>query len=97
MEKCVIGANSVIERCIIDENTVVSANVIMGRGENIPNQDKPKIYDTGITVVGEDSFIPEGVTIGKNCVIYGKTTHLDYEDHILESGKSIILDKEVIV
>ena len=48
----------------------------------------------GITVIGENSFVPEGVTIGKNCVIHGKTSSADYKDSILESGKSIIMEEE---
>ena len=66
----------------------------MGVGDNIPNELKPKIYNTGITVIGENSFVPEGVTIGKNCVIHGKTSSADYKDSILESGKSIIMEEE---
>ncbi len=92
MENCVIGKNAVIDRCIIDRNTVIGNNVIMGEGENIPNEDKPKIYNTGITVVGSDSVIPDNVAIGKNCVIFGSTKAEDYKDSKLESGKSIVLE-----
>lgn len=92
MENCVIGKNAVIDRCIIDEGTVIGCDVVMGEGENTPNEDKPKIYNTGITVVGANSAIPDGVKIGKNCVIFGKTDISDYKDSLLESGKSIIVE-----
>lgn len=91
MENCVIGAGTVIDRCIIDQDTVVGAGVTMGVGENIPNEGRPKIYNTGITVLGSNTNIPDGVTIGKNCVIYGKTTAEQYVDNKLESGQSIVL------
>jgi glucose-1-phosphate adenylyltransferase len=90
MQGTVIGEGSVIDRCIIDENCVVGKNVKMGMGENIVNELKPKIYNTGITVVGEDTVIPDNVEIGKNCVVFGKTTEADYAEGKLPSGKSAI-------
>lgn len=93
MENCVIGKNAKIERCIIDQNTVIGDNVVMGEGENTPNEDKPNIYNTGITVVGSESKIPDGVVIGKNCVIFGETTVENYNNSKLESGKSIIVEE----
>lgn len=90
MGKTVIGENAVIERCILDEGCVIGANAQLGIGENIPNETKPNIYYCGITVVGDHSEVPENVTIGKNCVIYGKTVAQDYPEGNLESGKNII-------
>lgn len=93
MEGTVIGENSVIERCILDEGCIVGQNVQMGCGENIPNEGKPNIYNTGITVLGDHSSIPSGVKIGKNCVIFGKTTEESYPNHELSSGKSIVAEE----
>ncbi len=90
MENTVVGENCYIERCIIDENCVLGDNVKMGLGENIVNESKPKIYNTGITVVGDNTVVPSNVEIGKNCVIYGNTVESDYPSNKLESGKSII-------
>lgn len=88
-----IGAGAVIDRAIIDENAYIGNNVNIGEGENIPNELKPSIYDTGITVIGDYSVVPDDVSIGKNCVIYGVTQSSDYEENRLESGKSIINNK----
>jgi len=88
MEDCYIGKNANITRCIIDKGCTIGDSVDIGSGENTPNQYKPHVYDTGITVIGEDSTIPDNITIGKNCVIYGKTTPQDYTDNKLESGQS---------
>ena len=86
----VIEEGCVIDRCIIDENCKVAKNVQMDMGENIPNEIKPNIYNTGITVLGANTSVPEGVVIGKNCVLYGKTAAEDYPGGALESGKSVI-------
>ncbi len=97
MENGYIGAGSVIESCIIDEDCRIGAGVIMGHGENVPNAEKPKIYDSGITVVGEHTVIPDNVIIGKNCCIFGKTTSEHYPSGHLESGGTIIVEEEVIL
>lgn len=89
MGNCVIKKGAYLDRCIVDENTIIGENVKMGTGENVPNEVKPKIYNTGITVVGSDSIIPDNVEIGKNCVISGKTTFEMYKNGKLQSGQTI--------
>jgi glucose-1-phosphate adenylyltransferase len=97
MENCIIHKGCVIDRCIIDQNTEIGENVTMGVGDNIPNEDKPKIYNTGITVIGSNTVVPGNLTIGKNCVIYGTPSQEDFADNKLESGKSVIVKKEAIL
>ncbi len=89
MDNSVIGENANLIRTIVAENCIISDNVSIGYGENIPNYQKPKIYDTGISVIGEGSIVPENVSIGQNCVICGATIKEDYPDNRLESGHSI--------
>ena len=90
MEDCYIGKDASITRCIIDTGCTVGDGVVIGQGENTPNILRPKIYNTGITVVGEHTMIPDNVHIGQNCVIYGETYPADYPDGRLESGHSIV-------
>ena len=92
MEGCVIGKNAVLDRVIVDQNTVIGDNVKMGLWDNIPNEQKPKIYNTGITVIGSDTVVPDNIEIGKNCVAYGKTTAEDYSESKLPSGQSVIIE-----
>ena len=92
MEDCVIGKNAVLDRVIVDQNTVIGDNVKMGLWDNIPNEQKPKIYNTGITVIGSDTVVPDNIEIGKNCVVYGKTTAEDYSESKLPSGQSVIIE-----
>ena len=96
IEDSIIMADTAIEedvkiyRTIIDENCAIGAGASIGVGEDIPNETKPKIYNTGITVIGIHSVVPAGVSVGKNCVIYGKTEIEDYPDGRLESGKTVM-------
>lgn len=92
MEGCVIGKNAVLDRVIVDQNTVIGDNVKMGLWDNIPNEQKPKIYNKGITVIGSDTVVPDNIEIGKNCVVYGKTTAEDYSESKLPSGQSVIIE-----
>lgn len=96
MEGCHIGKNAVIDRCIIDQNTNIGDNVVMGTGDNVPNEGKPNIYNTGITVIGSNTTVPDGIEIGKNCVIYGPTKADNYTDSKLPSGQSVIILEEAI-
>lgn len=93
MDTCTIGDNTRIYRSIIAEDTVIGSNVAIGIGDNIVNEEKPNIYDTGITVVGEQSTIPDNVEIGKNCVILGTTTNEHYPDNKLLSGQTVVLEE----
>ena len=94
MAGTIIQEGCVLDRCIVSENCVIGKNVIIGEGENIANIEKPDIYYTGISVIGEQTIIPDNVWIGKNCVVFGTTRLSDYNDRILESGQSLILEGE---
>ena len=90
MAGTIIGENALVDHCVIDEKCSIGKNVQMGVGENIPNEAKPNIYNTGITVLGMNSSVPDGIVMGKNCVIYGRTFPEDYPDGRLESGKAVV-------
>jgi len=96
MEDCVIGKNTKLYRVIADHHTKIGSNVTIGVGDDTPNTDKPDYYYTGITVVAENSSIPDGVKIGKNCVISGLTDYGMYTDGQLLSGGSIIKEEVVL-
>ena len=90
MKGTTIGKGAVIEKAIIAEDVEVSEGVVMGIGEEVPIELQPKINSFGLVTVGEDSYIPPNVKIGKNTAISGNTTPEDYPDGVLASGKSII-------
>jgi len=90
MENCVIGKNTKLSRVIVDHNTKIGNDVTIGAGDDIKNFEKPDYYYTGITVIAEDSVIPDNATIGKNCVVSGVTNYEMYPDGALLSGGSLI-------
>ena len=90
MNGVTIEAGAYVEKGIIAENVKVGANAKLGVGEEVVNEMKPNIYAFGLVTIGENSVIPEGVTIGKNTAIFGDTDPSDYPDGTLPSGGSII-------
>lgn len=85
-----IGKNSKVTRCIIAENVRVGDEVEIGIGEELPSKLDPKIYNSGLTTIGENTDIPNRVKIGKNVAISGITKIEDYPNGYLRSGEFII-------
>lgn len=65
MKECVIGENTVVEKSIIADKTIVGANCHLGVGEYAPSTLNEKVYASDLVTIGEDSVIPDGVSIGK--------------------------------
>ncbi len=85
-----VGKNSKIYKAILAENSTVGDYCEMGIGDEVQNELYPGIYTNGLTVLAEDSCIPEGIRVGKNTVISGITAVEDYENGWLMSGKCLI-------
>ena len=90
MQGSVIKPGTKIYGSIIAENVEVGENCTIGVGEYADSKLSKKIYNCDLTVIGEGSVIPDGVTIGKNVAISGKTEPSDYPDGKLPSGDYIV-------
>ncbi|NLI90046.1 MAG: glucose-1-phosphate adenylyltransferase [Epulopiscium sp.] len=96
MANTIVKENTKIDHSIVAEKSIVGANCEIGFGENIPHKTKPHIYSTGISVIGDETIIPDGITIGKNCEVSGNTEHSSYQDGKLESGQSLIIEEGIV-
>ncbi|MGN1171654.1 MAG: glucose-1-phosphate adenylyltransferase [Lachnospiraceae bacterium] len=90
MNRTTVDANCQINKAIVAEDAWIKDGVVLGVGEEVPNETDPHIYNHGIVTIGEKSVIPENIKIGKNSVVFGKTEPSDYTDSCLESGKTLI-------
>ncbi|MGN0141368.1 MAG: glucose-1-phosphate adenylyltransferase [Roseburia sp.] len=90
MKGTAIGANSTVDKAIIAEKCQIGSNVHIGVGNEAPNKLNASIYSFGLATIGEDSVVPDGVSVGKNTAISGVTDKADYPNGILESGEVII-------
>ena len=65
----IIGAGSVLAKCIIDKDVDVGEKVHIGFGASIPNKKFPNQLFTGITLIGKGAEVSSNIKIGKNCII----------------------------
>jgi glucose-1-phosphate adenylyltransferase len=86
----VIGAGSVVERAILDKEVVVGKNSRIGYGDDMtPNKQEPTRLDSGITLVGKRSRLPDNLTVGRNCKIGTDLLPQDFPTTTLASGETI--------
>ncbi|MBR1691571.1 MAG: glucose-1-phosphate adenylyltransferase [Lachnospiraceae bacterium] len=90
MNDTVIGKYGEIYKGIIAENVRIGDSVKLGVGEERENETDPHIYNNGLVTVGERSYVPANVSVGKNTVIFGETQEEDYPDHYLPSGRTLM-------
>ncbi len=90
MKDCTVGANTKIYKGILAESSKIGSDCEMGIGDEVENERWPGIYSNGLSVLAENSVIPNGIKIGKNTVIEGVTTLEDYDDGWLPGGKCLI-------
>lgn len=90
MKDTKIGKNVKIYKSIIAEEVVIDDNTEIVVGEEAPSKLDKKIYAFGLATIGEKTYIPKNVKIGKNTAVMGRTEISDYHDGVLESGEYII-------
>jgi glucose-1-phosphate adenylyltransferase len=95
MKDTVISKNANIDRAIIAEEVFIDEDVEIGVGEEAPSKLNEKVYAFGLATIGERTYVPKNVKIGKNTAVMGQTEAADYPDGVLASGEYIIKAGEV--
>lgn len=90
MQNTNIGKGTKVNKAIIAENVNIGFDVELGIGNEAPSKLEPKIYNSGLVTIGENSVVPNHVKVGKNTAISGITVTEDYPNGILGSGEYII-------
>jgi glucose-1-phosphate adenylyltransferase len=87
----VIGAGSVVDRSILDKEVVVGKHCRIGYGDDMstPNKQEPSRLNTGITLVGKRSHLPDNLTVGRNCKIGTDLRPQDFPSPTLASGETL--------
>ena len=85
-----IGAGCQVYKAIIAEEVEVDDGCLIGVGDEAPSKLDSRIYAFGLATIGEKSYIPKNVKVGKNTAISGKTETSDYPNGELKSGEYII-------
>jgi glucose-1-phosphate adenylyltransferase len=67
----IVHPGAIVDRCIVDKSVVIGPDARVGHGDdNTANHELPERLNTGLTIVGKDSFIPSKAEIGRNVVIH---------------------------
>lgn len=89
MPNCRIKTNAYINHSILGERVKVGSGVKIGVGELVPNEYKPGIYNSGITVIGEESQIPDNTEIGRNVMVDIGAMEEDFCSMTIASGQNV--------
>ena len=65
-----VGAGSVLDQVIVDEEAVIVPGAVVGHGDDFPaNRREPERLYAGIALVGNRAQVPMRMTIGRNCLV----------------------------
>jgi glucose-1-phosphate adenylyltransferase len=65
-----IDSGAILRSCIVDKRVRVGRNTVIGYGNpTCPNSLLPDVVNSGITVIGTQTQLPDDIRIGKNCLV----------------------------
>lgn len=86
-----VGEEVLLDKVITDGGVCIDSGCRLGMGGYAhPNENYPDLLVSGITLVGRDTALPSGVTIGKNCIIYPSLSREHFQTKDIPSGKTIL-------
>jgi glucose-1-phosphate adenylyltransferase len=89
-DDCQIGQGSTVDLTIMDKGVVVGMNARIGFGDkSVANEKYPSHLYTGISLIGKGAVLPEGVEIGRNCIISPVKLAQDFDSLHWPSGTTL--------
>jgi glucose-1-phosphate adenylyltransferase len=86
----VIGAGTVVDRSILDKEVVIGKNCHIGYGDDdTPNKQDPSKLNTGITLIGKRTTLPDNLKVGRNVKIGTDLRPQDFTVDDLPSGETV--------
>ena len=91
MFDAVVRSGAVVDRAILDKEVVVGQGAIVGDGSDFdtPNTAEPTRLNTGITVVGKQSVVRQGVRLGRNVKVGEGVRSTDFTTRVVKSGGTV--------
>ncbi len=86
-----IGPGAQLDKVVVDKAVMIGAGAVVGQGnDNTPNEEAPDKLYTGITVIGKNSYVPDGAHVGRNVLINSKRDESHFpSDGMVADGKTI--------
>jgi len=82
-----IGPGAVLDRAICDKRVHVGRGSVVGTGPVVPNRACPEHLSSGITIIGKETRIPEGIAIGRNARVAPDLAEEDFPSDGIGSGE----------
>lgn len=88
---CVVESGASVDLAIFDKKVHVGSGAVIGAGNNhqIANRKKPTHLYTGITLVGKEAVVPQGLVVGRNCIVNSHTQYDAYRGNEVLDGESV--------
>ncbi len=78
-DNVVVEKDAVLDGVVMDRAVLVGQGAHVGSGEvSAANHTHPNALSSGVTVVGKNTRIPAGASIGRNCIVYPNLTPTDF-------------------
>ncbi len=86
-----IGPGAHVNKSVLDKQVMVGAGAVVGTGDqSTPNTEMPDRLFAGITVVGKNSYVPDGAQIGRNVLINSNRDESHFPtDGIVADGQTV--------
>jgi glucose-1-phosphate adenylyltransferase len=85
-----VEADSRLNKVIADSEVIVGQDCQIGFGEaSVPNEDYPQLLQSGLTLVGRGSVIPNQRQIGCNCIVQPNMVAAQFRKKEYGSGVTI--------
>jgi glucose-1-phosphate adenylyltransferase len=82
-----LGPDARLDRVILDKRVHVGRGSVIGTGPSTPNRSCPEHLSSGITIIGKETRIPAGITIGRNVRIAPDLTEDEFPLGEIEGGE----------
>ncbi len=90
MHRSHVGYGAKVVRSIVDKHVTIKAGASVGSYDRCePNKLFPTHLVAGLVVVGKNSIVPEGVTVGPNVIIYPGVGEKHFSGPTVEPGETI--------
>ncbi len=83
-----IENGAIIDRTIIDKECHILSNAHVGYGVDYSPNPLGDLT-SGISLVGKNAVVPEGVKVGRNCVVAGDSRPSDFSTPMVPSGTTV--------
>ncbi len=84
----IIENGAIVDRAIVDKQCVIKQNAHMGYGVDYSPNSVADLT-SGISLIGKNAVIPEGIRVGRNCVIAGDSRPGDFAGNMVPSGTTV--------